>query len=195
MRALLTIGYYALIITAVTLGAFLVALQFDLLPGYELRIVQSGSMEPALPVGSVVLIQPAERYVEGDIVTFGDDQNGSLPTTHRIIGDSLIGGELAYITKGDANEESDVEPVLQDDIRGKVRFDIPYLGFLLDFARQPLGFALLIGIPALMIIVEEVTNLYQAIRGNRRKEDEDEDNEADVTPSENANDSEDSIKS
>jgi len=170
MRALPTIGYYALIIAAVTLGAFLLALQFDLLPGYELRIVQSGSMEPAVPVGSVVLIQPAERYAVDDIVTFGDDRNGSLPTTHRIVGDTLVGGELAYITKGDANEEADIEPVPQTDIRGKVRFSLPYLGFVLDFARQPLGFALLIGIPAFLVVVEEVSNLYQALRPSRRKE-------------------------
>jgi signal peptidase len=176
MKALFTIGYYILATIALTIGVFLAALHFDLLPGYEIRIVQSGSMEPELPTGSVVLIQPRDRYEVGDIITFGQETGSSIPTTHRIIGDNIIGGELAYITKGDANDEEDIEPVIQSEVRGKVLFDIPYLGYLLDFARQPLGFALLIGVPAFMIVVEEVSSIYQSIYGRRETEDHAEEN-------------------
>jgi signal peptidase len=171
MRALLTTGYYLIILMTLVIGAFLVMLHFDVLPGYEIRIVQSGSMEPTLPIGSVVLIRPAEEYAVGDIVTFGGER-GSLPTTHRIIGDNIIAGELAFTTKGDANEDADITPVLQEDIRGKVSLTIPYLGFLLDFARQPIGFALLIGIPAFLIVIEEVSNIWSAVRGTPRREEE-----------------------
>lgn len=170
MKVLLTIGYYALALMAFTLGTFLALLHFNLLPGYEIRIVQSGSMEPVLPVGSVVLIQPAERYSVGDIITFGDSTPGSLPTTHRIIDDRIVAGELAYVTQGDANEEPDIEPVRESAVRGKVLFAIPYLGFLLDFARQPLGFALLIGVPALLITIEELSSLYQTLFGRRKRD-------------------------
>ena len=167
MKALFTTGYYILAAAALLIGLFLGLLHFDLLPGYEIRIVQSGSMEPELLTGSVVLIQPRDRYEVGDIITFGQETSRSIPTTHRIIGDNIIGGELAYITKGDANEEADIEPVRLREVRGKVLFGIPYLGYLLDFARQPLGFALLIGIPAFLIVVEEVSSIYQAIYGRR----------------------------
>lgn len=180
MRSLTTIGYYLLIAIALLIGVFLSALHFNFLPGYELRIVQSGSMEPALPIGSVVLIQPSERYAVDDIVTFGGDARGSIPTTHRIVGDTIINGELAYITKGDANEEVDVNQVRPGEIRGKVVLTILYLGFLLDFARQPLGFTLLIGIPAFLIVVEEVSNLYQAIRERTRRKKEIEESSATV---------------
>lgn len=163
MKALLTIGYYLLAFCALTIGLFLVLLHFNLLPGYEIRIVQSGSMEPAVPVGSLVLIKPVDRYQVDEIITFGDDSSNSLPTTHRIIGDSIIAGELVYTTKGDANEQADIEPVSEADIRGKVVLTIPYIGFILDFARQPLGFILLIGIPAFLIVIEEISTIYKAI--------------------------------
>jgi signal peptidase len=165
MDTLYHIGYYGIIAVAVVLGAFLVLIETALLPGYELRIVQSGSMEPALQTGGVVVIRSqTERYQIGDIITFGTDAANQLPTTHRIIGDTIQNGQLAYQTKGDANDAADANPVLASAIRGKVVFDIPYLGYLLDFARQPLGFLFLIVIPALFVLIEEGVALYQALR-------------------------------
>lgn len=176
-----TIFYYALAVFAFGFGGMLLILQTDLLPGYEVRIVQSGSMEPAIRTGSVVVIQEREQYQVGEIITFGDGSFNTLPTTHRITGDIVSGGELAYTTKGDANESADLEPVRLSDIRGAVVLTIPYLGYLLDFARQPLGFALLIGVPALLIVFEEVSSIYATIRG--RKEDDVSDARSDDTPS------------
>lgn len=184
MERFFHIFYYAVAIGALTLGAFLVLLQTSLLPGYEVRIVQSGSMEPAIRTGSVVVVSQQERYEAGEVITFGEVAGDQIPTTHRIVSEQLIDGELAYTTKGDANEEADLEPVLANDVRGKVLFDIPWLGFILDFARQPLGFVLLIGIPASLIAIEEITNIYAALRGRQDDEEgteessrNDEDNE------------------
>ena len=172
MDKLFTIFYYTLALLALGFGTLLVLMQTDVLPGYDVRIVQSGSMEPAISTGSVVVIQERERYQVGDIITFGgNDARGSLPTTHRIIEDRLQDGELIFVTQGDANNAPDISPTRPSDIRGAVIFSIPYLGYLLDFARQPLGFALLIGIPALFIVFEEGSNIYRALRA-RPEEDE-----------------------
>lgn len=156
--------YYTLAAGALTLGVLLVLLQTNYLPNYEVRIVQSGSMEPALKTGSVVVIRAQENYAIGDIVTFGGDQPNSLPTTHRIIADEVQNGQLAYITKGDANDSVDQNATRLTSVRGKVVFNIPYLGYLLDFARQPLGFVLLIGIPAALIVFEEVGSIWGSVR-------------------------------
>ena len=78
--------------------------------GYQLYTVVSGSMEPAVPTGSLVYI----KYVEpgdietGDIIAFyGSDAQGSI-ITHRVVSNSNAMGE--FITKGDANAENDMNP-------------------------------------------------------------------------------------
>jgi signal peptidase len=169
VKAFFTILYYVVALGALGLGLLLVLLQSSLIPGFEVRIVQSGSMEPAISTGSVVVVQAQDTYVVDQVVTFGGVERGSIPTTHRIIGTELIAGELVFITKGDANPEADVDPVVATDIRGRVLLAIPALGYLLDFARQPLGFALLIGLPALLIVVEEAGKIWTAVQAERRR--------------------------
>lgn len=147
----------------------------------ELKIVESGSMEPTIMTGSLVLIVPATAYQIGEVVTFSS-LSADVPTTHRIIDAYEEAGESFFVTKGDANEEADTEALRPQDIIGHVALAVPYAGFILDFARQPIGFSLLILLPAFMIILSEVEKIWLEIR-NRRKgvvasegeDDEDED--------------------
>jgi len=140
------------------------------IPGnIEIKIVKSGSMEPAIPTGSVVVVKPSEAYRKGDIVTFGKDTERDIPTTHRIIAVAGSGAGMTYTTKGDANEEQDGTQTPARDIIGKVVFSLPYAGFILDFARQPLGFALLIGVPAGLVILEELVTIFKEARAALRR--------------------------
>lgn len=149
-------------------GLFLVSLMP--IPGnVEIKIVKSGSMEPAIQTGSLVVVMPQEYYKVKEVITFGEDNAREIPTTHRIIGVRSEPGGSFYITKGDANEEADPTEVATRDIIGKVMFHVPGAGYVLDFARQPLGFALLIGLPALMIIIEETFNIFKEIGNMRRR--------------------------
>ena len=88
--------------------------------------------------------------------------------------------KLINVADVGASGEADVDPVTEEDIRGAVWFTIPALGFLLDFARQPAGFALLIGLPAALIIFEEISKIVAAVRQEKRKreEEESEDNDS-----------------
>lgn len=160
MHKFFSIFYGLFLGFVITLGA-LFLLTFVPLFGIEVKIVQSGSMEPALPLGSMIIVLPAEKYREGDIITFGSDTREAIPTTHRIVSISAIEGEMIYRVKGDANENEDPKPVETDEVIGKVVFHIPYLGYILDLAKKPWGFALLIGIPALLVIVDELTKMYR----------------------------------
>ncbi len=117
--------------------------------------------------GAVVVIKEAPAYNIGDVITF-NSVNTKIPTTHRIIGVEKVDGINYFVSKGDANEERDTNLVATGDIVGKVMVDVPYVGYLLDFARQPLGFALLIGIPALMIVLSELTNIWYEVRRIRQ---------------------------
>ena len=129
----------------------------------EIRIVESGSMEPAIMTGSLVIISPASSYAPGDVITFKSPST-RVPTTHRIANIEESNGNLVFTTKGDANEEADNTVTSYESIIGKVFVAIPYAGYVLDFARQPIGFALLIGLPAVLIIFGEIEKICVELR-------------------------------
>lgn len=171
MHKLYTIGY-AIFVAIVIFVAVVILASVLPIPGkLELKIVQSGSMEPTIKTGSLVVIKPADSYKVGDIITFGKDTKTEVPTTHRIVADRVESGVMIYSTKGDANEDKDTREVRQNEIIGKTLFSVPYLGYIMDFAKQPLGFILLIGLPALYIIYDEVVKIVIEIKKIRSKKD------------------------
>lgn len=98
--------------------------------GIEQYVVVSGSMEPAVPVGSMVYSGQTDPSTleAGDIIVFGSTDGGSVPVTHRVVENRIAEGEV--ITKGDANPENDLNPVPYSDILGKVQLHIPMLGYI-----------------------------------------------------------------
>jgi signal peptidase len=111
---------------------------------YKIMTVISGSMAPAIKMGSVVMVKPAADYKIGDVITFGPYSKTKAPTTHRIYDIKVEGGAPVYITKGDANNAPDARELQKKDILGKVLFSVPYVGYAVDFAKKPMGFALII---------------------------------------------------
>lgn len=158
--------------------AFLLAPRFGVLSPYELKIVRSGSMEPAIATGSLVLIHPATDYKVGDVITFGDDTRTSIPTTHRIVSLRNENGTAYYSTKGDANEDGDASETPASKIIGRVIYTLPYAGYILAFSKTQLGFLLLVLIPAALIILYEAISIVREVkvilRRRRRKDGEDE---------------------
>lgn len=106
------------------------------LMGYEIYEVVSGSMEPEIPVGSVIYVKAAEpgTIAAGDVIAFG--RNGSV-VTHRVEENRYVEGE--FITKGDANSEEDMEPVKYDSLIGKVERHIPVLGIIMTLLASNTG--------------------------------------------------------
>lgn len=94
--------------------------------GFSTAIISTGSMEPNLPVGSLIVTQYADTYQKGEVVTYLQD---GTSITHRIVEVSADG----YQTKGDANQVSDGLLVQPRQVVGKVIFSLPYVGWL----RQP----------------------------------------------------------
>lgn len=133
----------------------------------DVKIVKSGSMEPKIKTGGIVVIRPADTYRVGDVITF-DGRSSDIPTTHRIVDERIIDGQTMFTTKGDANEDPDTESTSLSAVRGKVLFTIPYAGFVLDFARQPRGFMLLVALPALLIVIDEIGKIWTEVRRIRR---------------------------
>jgi len=160
MKRFLQIPYYLLIAAVFATGILLLATLVPIPGNFSIKIVKSGSMEPAIKTGGVVVIKPTETYQVGDIITFGKDTKTQIPTTHRII---EIENE-SFLTKGDANDSPDPLPIQKSDIKGRVIFSAPYVGFVLDFAKKPLGFALIVGIPAMLVIIDEIGKIWREIK-------------------------------
>ncbi|HBN84434.1 MAG TPA: signal peptidase I [Clostridiales bacterium] len=132
--------------------------------GYRSYIVLSGSMNPAFDTGSVVFvksIQP-EDIKTGDIVTFKTTASSNTTTTHRIVEVHDKQG-LSFTTKGDANDIADPARLMPEQVIGKVRFTIPYLGYLLHFASTRLGTYLLVILPLTIIILLEIIKIIKNI--------------------------------
>ena len=91
--------------------------------GYLTYNVVSGSMEPELPVGCLVLVKKttSEEVKEGDIIVF---HRGDSVVTHRVI--EIQKEERQFITKGDANEVRDSNPIPYHDLIGRFQAQFPY---------------------------------------------------------------------
>lgn len=124
------------LIAVLLVGAAAVFVLWSLVPiegNYTFRIVQSGSMEPAIKTGSVIATIPRAEYRVGDVVTFEGTQVNPMPTTHRIVGIEKGDGGPFFATQGDANEDQDYRRVTQAEILGKVFLSVPYAGYAADF--------------------------------------------------------------
>lgn len=104
-------------------------LGLPVLMGDQLYAVQTSSMAPTYPVGSIVAVQPVQprAVAAGDVITF-TASGFETPVTHRVMEvDSAAG---TFITKGDNNQNADFYPVSFENLQGRVRFGIPLLGKL-----------------------------------------------------------------
>ncbi len=111
-----------------------------LVDGYAVLEVISGSMEPTIKIGDLIIIDTNEdNYGLGDIITFRDI-NGSF-VTHRIINIE----ENVMITQGDANDSAD-EEMSVSSIVGKYKMRIPGAGKLMTSLKNPLVMVLILAI-------------------------------------------------
>lgn len=125
-------------------------------------VVLSGSMEPTLKIGSIVVVLPQKNYLEGDIVSFFVGSRKDNIVTHRIAAKLYPNGisrEPLFLTAGDANKDFDSQKLEGEQIIGRMLFSVPYLGSFINFIKQPYGFILLVVVPATMIVFNEIQNL------------------------------------
>jgi len=156
---------YAGVVLLVVIAALSFAPVLHIPGNFKSLVVLSGSMEPKIHVGSVVVVKPAPTYAVGDIVTFPHPTSPADLITHRI--ESIENGVIK--TKGDANKTPDNWEVAVGDVVGQVRFSIPYLGYAVNFAKTPKGFVLFIILPALLIIFNEILAIKREIEKGYEK--------------------------
>ncbi len=132
--------------------------------GYGFMAVQTGSMTPEYPVGSVIIIKKSdpETLKVKDVITFysSDPSLGNMIVTHRIMEIKDDGdGTYSYITQGDANVIKDEYPAESEKIIGKVVAKSSLMEKLVNIRQNPATFLLLILLPMSLIIALEIFNI------------------------------------
>lgn len=100
--------------------------------GFKPLTVLSGSMEPTLRTGGMVVdqaITPLDAR-PGDIVTFNDPEDHERLITHRLRSVRVQGGKAFMVTRGDANDSSERWNVALDAEIGRVAYHLPMLGYV-----------------------------------------------------------------
>lgn len=132
--------------------------------GYQIKTVLSGSMEPKIKTGSILSIKEADdstSFQKGDVITFRTTED--ILITHRIV--EVNGAGQSYITKGDANNAPDNEPVSHENIIGSYTgFTIPYVGYVMNFANSKEGTALLLVIPGILLLIYSGVTIWSTFR-------------------------------
>jgi len=136
--------------------------------------VQSGSMSPTFEEGDLVFIRTdfnPKDLVEGDVITYQDfmmTDNGVVTyyNTHRIDSIDKSNPTWRFITKGDANAETDPRQLLENEIYGiwTERSWSRFGGFVdnfTDFLKSSLGFFLFIVVPCLALLVYELVKFMK----------------------------------
>ena len=149
--------------------ALCVPLAVPSLVGYQVFDVVSGSMEPEIPVGSVVYakqVEPSAIEV-GDVVVYND---GSGVIVHRVTVNRTSLGEL--VTKGDANNVEDFAPVPYDAVVGRVEAHLPFLGSFMSVYASLAGKVYLLLTAACGVMLILVASHMRRRRGNAPDESE-----------------------
>lgn len=118
------------------------------LMGYDVYAIVSGSMEPAIPTGSLVYARQTapEDVAPEDVIVFRGGQDGGAVITHRVVEDRPE--TRAFITKGDANTANDIYPVPYEHVLGRVALSVPALGYFLPAVSTLGGKLSLLGVLA-----------------------------------------------
>ena len=116
--------------------ALCLALTLPRFLGYGIYNVVSGSMEPEIPVGSVVYVEGvrAEDVAGGDVIAF---QSGDSVIIHRVVENQVVEGK--FTTKGDANAEEDMEKADYSALIGRVSRHYPFFGRFLEIYTSSVG--------------------------------------------------------
>lgn len=152
IAALLFAGY--VFITVMRAGKDKVPAVF----GYSFLQVATGSMEPTIPIGSIIIVKntAAGDVKVGDIITFysPDPLIRNVPNTHRVTAIGEENGTPVFTTKGDAGSLEDPYPVLGNRLIGvyKLHFSI---GKLQEIVHSKVFFFLVMLVPICAVISVE----------------------------------------
>lgn len=124
--------------------------------GYHIYTVISGSMEPKIPIGSLVYIRDSapEDMVTDDVIAYYGASDQASIITHRVVENRMLMGE--FITKGDANKTKDMNPIPYANFIGKVVLSIPKVGKIAQLLTSSPGKIAAVCIIAFSIVLQMI---------------------------------------
>ena len=136
--------------------------------GYEIFNVVSGSMEPTIPVGSIIYVKEIDpvEIESGDIIAF---QSGDSVIMHRVTQNKVVEG--TFTTKGDANNGEDMNDVSYDNLIGIVVKHVPILGQLLILFGSTFGRVCMVCFAACGAVLNILGGRFRDAIEYERKED------------------------
>lgn len=149
----------AIVVVGVVLGRILPVL------GHQTLVVSGGSMEPAIPVGALVVLSeiPAEAITTGDVVTLRHPETGTI-ITHRVTRVAELPAGIHVQTKGDANADPEGALSPASWMLGRVWFSVPLAGYLLQLMTLPSGIVFMLCLAGLIIAALWVLDDMEASR-------------------------------
>lgn len=138
--------------------------------GYKEMAVLSGSMEPTIPVGSLVYVKPVEavELEVGDVCTYYLS-GGETFVTHRVI--SIDTDAQTLVTQGDANNTADGD-VSFGQVYGRADFHLPYLGIAIQNIRTPVGIMSICGMLMLIILLNFIPAIIEAAEDEKKQKEQ-----------------------
>lgn len=127
--------------------------------GRQLMVVVSGSMEPNIGTGSIIVVKQVDigSVGRGEVITFIPQDADDVYVTHRVVD---VNADGSFVTKGDANNVRDNVNVRPNDIVGQVHFVIPFLGYAVLAVRSIPGLAV-IAVIILTLLVMQTVELFK----------------------------------
>jgi signal peptidase I len=124
--------------------------------GWKFQAIETASMAPRYPAGSLAIIEPLDPadVRPGMTVVFEDPLVRGRAVAHRVV-KRLPGPSPVFSTKGDANAETDPAPVHATAIQGRVRWAIPGAGRVVSEAHGGWAIAFLVGLPLALLALTE----------------------------------------
>lgn len=117
----------------IALFAAMILIVIPVVTGSHTYTVLTNSMAPKFPPGTFLVMKPVpfDEIQYGDVVTFQLHSGRPEVETHRVVGfGATQQGEKTLITKGDNNGANDADPVREIQMKGKLFYAVPSVGFL-----------------------------------------------------------------
>lgn len=130
--------------------------------GHQSFVVLSGSMEPAISTGDIVVVEkiaPTEARI-GDVVSFRSPDVPGKIITHRVVDVRAARDELRFLTKGDANNATEQWSIARTGTIGRAQYRVPKLGYVTNRVGSAYGRLAFIVVPALLLAVIELRRIW-----------------------------------
>lgn len=146
---------------------------FGVAPMVVLTGSMSGNASDHIEPGDLIFVKDydVDDLKVGDVITYMPE-NSRTAVTHRIIEIGSDENGRYYITKGDANNTEDKNPVYDSQVVGIYWFRLAYVGEFALFLQEPLGLALFVGVPVMAFVIYDVIRRQKATNRETRRNDE-----------------------